>query len=162
LTDDSIHIWDRKSGGTLAVHRIPAEVRVVEGSRRAVAWSSAEPNVVRFATAGKEELRFWSTAQPNPVLASSPIQSLSAILGGPLVPGSQELVTQETPNGAIEMHMQNVGQAISPGQDSDTEKMVSMNGDSEKVPSTLPTTVSSKIVGSTIDLGIASSCEDVS
>jgi hypothetical protein len=69
LADDHIHIWNRQSGAQ--VHRIPAEVRVADGSRRTVAWSSSQANVVKFATVGEKALRIWSADQTNSVAVAS-------------------------------------------------------------------------------------------
>jgi hypothetical protein len=69
LTDDHIHIWDRQSGAQF--HRIPAEVRVADGSRRAVAWSTSQANIVKFATVGEKVLRIWSADQTNSVAVAA-------------------------------------------------------------------------------------------
>lgn len=137
--DGSIHIWGRKSGAT--IHHIPAEVRVVEGSRRAVAWSAPQADVVRFASAGLKELRFWSTPPANSVLASPsrprPRPPALTILGGPpalAVPNLDSLEESRHPaHSAVDMYLREIGPAIAKGQDLDAEKtVIGMNGCSEK------------------------------
>jgi hypothetical protein len=142
MPDNSIHIWDHESGAT--VHRIPAEVQV-RNCRRAIAWTSTSADTLSFVSAGEKELKFWSTAPANPQLASSLRPSLStlAVLTGLPTPGSQELIAKDMPplaHSSIDMQIQEVGRV---GQDADSEKVISMDGGSEKAHqdlSGLPTT----------------------
>jgi hypothetical protein len=128
LTDDSIRIWDRESGAI--VHNVPAaQIQIVEGSRRAVAWSAPQEKTVRFATAGDKELRFWSAVQDNPILLRQNPPDIA-------IPDGQELaVTEETPppgHGTTDLYIHEIDRAIARGQDRDTVEIVNMNGDSEK------------------------------
>ena len=131
-TDDNIHIWDRASGET--VHRVPAKVQVVEGSRRSVAWSAPQEKAVRFVTAGEKELKFWSAIQDNFVNARQNAPN-AAIRGGPpaiITLDDVEFVGEDT-SPPDSMYTAEIEETITQGQGTGTGTgIIHMDGNSEK------------------------------